>query len=297
MAESLDYLNQNSLINYPIKEGSSRLDSTGVFSLPTTLIVDAKLAISSDLSKRYYISKVSNFSTEIGLSIAEDSGAVVGSFVITTSTHTKYKSYTMTPTDSFVGAAALLVIGDLTDLFNAPSGVYNFTLSATELEPRVSFPTQEAVTRITFRNPDGSSYTLSGDVIIDARVNLRFKAGVGNKVVLDAGEGLGLNTLCENVARAIKTINGIPPDEDGNFTLDSADCALFTPIPANTGLILEDTCCKPCMGCNDIEELTQRLMTLEANLLSLKEFYNGLENRYTEFKTITEYTCDCPTEP
>lgn len=296
MAESLDYLNQNSLINYPIKEGCSRLDSTGVFTIPTTFIVDAKLAVSSNLARRYYISKVSNFSSEIGIDLSDDTGALIGSFVITVSSHSKYKTYQMTATPTYEGAAALLVIGALTDLANAPSGVYNFALSSAELEPRVSVPTKEAVTRITFRNPDGTTYSLSGDVIIDARVNLRFKAGVGNRVILDAGEGLGLNTLCDNVARAIKTINGIQPDEDGNFTLDTADCALLTPIPANTGLILEDTCCKPCMGCNDIEELTTRLMTLETNLLALRDFYSNLDNRYNEFKTITEYTCDCPTE-
>lgn len=294
MAESLDFLNQNSLINYPIKDGCSRLDTTGVVTIPTTFIVDAKLAVSSTIARRYYISKISNFSSEIGVELSNDLGAVVGSFVITVSSHTRFDTYQMTPTSAFVGANALLVIGNLTDMLASPSGVFDFALSATELEPRVSVPTKEAVSRITFTNPDGTSYTLTGDVIINSRVNLRFKAGVGNRVVLDAGEGLGLNTLCDNITKAIKTINGIPPDEDGNFTLDFSDCALFTPIPANTGLILEDTCCKPCMGCNDIEELTTRLMTLESNLLELKDFYAGLDVRYTEFKTITDYTCDCP---
>lgn len=296
MAESLDFLNQNSLINYPIKEGSSRLDSSGVFTIPNTFLVDAKLAVSSNLGRRYYISKLSNFSSEIGLDVSDDTGALVGSFVITVSTHTRYATYQLIPTNTFTGAAALIVVGNLTNILDAPSGVYNFSLSATELEPRVAVPTKEAVARITFRNPDGTTYSLSGDVIIDARVNLRFKAGTGNRVVLDAGEGLGLNTLCANVAEAIKTINGIPPDEDGNFTLDFSDCALLSQIPAGTGLLLEDTCCKPCMGCNDIEELTRRLMELETNLLNLRDFYNGLDVKYNEFKTITEYTCDCPTE-
>lgn len=292
--DNLDFLNLNSLRNYPIKEGVSRMDTLGVFTIPNDFIVDLQLAASNDPTKVFYISKLSNLEDVVAIELSDGSNVLVGTFLIVVATHTKYKQYEITPTEEYEGANGVVTINSLTSLQSGPSGVYYFTQATAVLEMRTTVPALKGLTRLLFINASGETFALTGDVEIEARTNLRFKNGTGNRVILDAGEGIGLNNQCAELAGCIRTINGIPPDEEGNFTFDFSDCAQLTPIPANTGLLLEDTCCKPCVGCNDIEELTERLMQAENSLIQLRDYYNSLELLYQQFKTTATYTCDCP---
>jgi hypothetical protein len=157
-------------------------------------------------------------------------------------------------------------------------------------------PGLKGINRLVFYNTAGTTYTLTGDVVLEARTNLRFKVDPDqdNKIIIDAAEGIGLNTICSDEVKCIKTINGIPPNSEGNYTLDFSDCATLSPIPAGTGLLLEDICCKPCVGCNDIEELTTRLMTAETGLIAIKNYYDSLFKTFTDFKLAAALTCDCP---
>lgn len=292
--ENLDFLNLNSLRNFPIKEGKSRVDDSGVLTIPNDFLVDMELGVNSDAGVSYFVSKIVNVIDTVLLEVSNSSLEVIGTFSIDPATHTKNTVYQLSPTNDFVGTNGSVTIGSLDSILAGPAGSYAFSLANTELEMRVSTISTEGINRIRFINTDGTSFTLSGDVEIDARTNLRFKAGTGNRVIIDAGNGLGLNTDCLDQLACIKTINGIGPDETGNFTLDFSDCAVLTPIPANTGLILEDNCCKPCVGCSDIGELTSRLMELESSLIQLRDYYNSLTLLYEQFKTTTSYTCDCP---
>ena len=294
--DNLDFLNTNSLRNYPIKEGKTRTSTNGVFVIPNDFAVDMQIAASYDATKRFYISKLSNFDDSISIEISDNNDVLVGSFLIVADNHWQYKDYFLTPTEVYKGSTGILTVTNLKSIKAAPSGTFTFDMSTTELEARVSVPAQKSVNRIAFINTNGDVFYTTGDVKIVARTNLRFKVDEedDNMIIIDAGDGLGLNTECDNPRKCIKTINGIPPDEDYNFTLDFSDCATLTPIPANTGLLLEDICCKPCMGCNDIEELTTRLMTTENGLITLRQYYSDLERLFTDFKTTQTYTCDCP---
>lgn len=296
--DNLDFLNTNTLRNYPIKEGQTRVSENGVFTIPNDFMVDMQLAATYDPTKRFYISKISNFDDNISIEVSDHNNLLVGSFFITTNNHWQYKDYFLSPTEVYKGANGVLTITNLKSIRAAPSGTFTFDLSASELEARVSVPAQKSVNRIAFINVNGDTFYATGDVKIVARTNIRFKLDEedDNMIIVDVGDGLGLNTECDNPKRCIKTINGIPPDEDSNFTLDFSDCATLTPIPANTGLLLEDICCKPCMGCNDIEELTTRLMSTENGLVTLRQYYSDLERLFTDFKTTQTYTCDCPPE-
>lgn len=294
--DNLDFLNSNSLRNYPLKEGLTRMSTSGDFTIPNDFIVDLQLAVSYDPAKRFYLSRLSNFDDLITLEVSDVSNqALVGTFSIVAENHWQYKDYFLTATSSYVGASGLLTATNLNGIRNKPSGVYDFAPAATEFEPRTIIPSLKGINRLIFANTNGDTYTLTGDVVIEARTNIRFKLSEDddNTIIIDVGDGLGLNTLCSNPTTCIKTINGIPPDEDSNFTLDFSDCATLTPIPAGTGLLLEDICCKPCVGCNDIEELTTRLMTTENGLVSLRQYYTDLAKLLTDFKTTQSYTCDC----
>lgn len=291
--DNLDFLNLNTLRSYPIKDGCSGISSDASFTIPNDFIVDFQLAATYDPSKRFYISEVSNFETTIAIEISDDDDVVVGLVTIDTTTHARYKEYYLAATEDYVGATGVMTVGALDGIQEQPNGNFSFVLAATEFETRTIIPSIKGVNRMIFNNADGSSFALTGDIVLIARTNLRFTDLGDNQVAIDAGENLGLNILCTDVLPCIQTVNGIGPDEDGNFTLDFSDCANLTPIPANTGLLLQDICCKPCTGCSDIEELTNRLTVTESQLIEIKDYYQSLFTLFENFKTTVSYTCNC----
>lgn len=294
--DNLDFLNANALRNYPLKEGVSRVSVDAPFTIPNNFMVDMQIAVSYDPTKRYYVSRLANLEDFITIEISDDSDALVGSFTIDVANHWQYKDYYLVPTENFENATGIVCITSLTGIQEVGAGVFTFTLANAELETRASVPALKGINRLIFTNNSGESYTLTGNVTLVARQNLRFKVDEddANKIYLDAGNGLGLNTECADLVQCIKTINGIPPDSEGNFTLDFSDCATLSTIPAGTGLLLEDICCKPCVGCDDIEELTSRLMTSETGLLQLRNYYDSLLKLFTDFQTTANFTCSCP---
>jgi hypothetical protein len=292
--DNLDFLNLNSLRNFPIKETCSREDTLGVITIPNDFMVDMTLAVSNDPTLKFYISKISYLVDFVTVEVSELNNGLVGVFSIDVPSHTKYRNYSLQAGSYFSGSSGVLVVNTLDSLISGPAGTFNFGYDNAALETRVVVPAVVGVSRLRFTNADGSSFALTGDVVINARTNVRFKNGPGNSVIIDVGDGLGLNTQCADTLACIKTINGIGPDSEGNFTLDFSDCAQLTPIPAGTGLILEDNCCKPCVGCSDIGELTSRLMEAESALIQLKDYYTSLNLLYEQFKTTATYTCACP---
>lgn len=292
--DNLDFLNLNSIRNYPIKEGASRISDNEAFTLPNDLIVDLQLAATYDPSVEFFISKISNFSDTITIQISDIAGTIAGYFTINVANVTKYSSIYFSAADSYIEATGVLTVGSLDGLLEQPTGNYFFTSTATKLEARAVIPALKGINRVIFQNANGTTFEATGDITIVARTNLRFSNPEANKIVIDAGEDLGLNIDCGDVPPCIKTINTLPPDENGNFTLDFSDCVTLTPIPANTGLVIQDVCCKPCTGCNEIETLTNRLTTLESSLLALRNYFDSLNTLFNEYKTTVTYTCDCP---
>jgi hypothetical protein len=291
--DNLDFLNLNTLRSYPIREDVSGISIDAAFSIPNDFIADFQLAATYDPSKRFYISELSNFEANITIEVSDDANIVVGLITIDTATHSQYKKYYLVASDDYVDATGVITIGNLAGIQEQPTGNFTFTLVLTEFETRTIIPSIQGVNRMTFKNADGSSFSKSGNITLIARTNLRFNDLGGGRIVIDAGENLGLNILCADTLPCIKTINGIGPDGVGNFTLDFSDCANLTPIPANTGLLLQDICCKPCTGCSDIEELTNRLTATESQLLALKDYYQSLSTLFENFKTTVSYTCNC----
>lgn len=292
--ENLGWLNLNSLRNYPIKDGLSRISVDGNYTLPNDFIVDAQIAASYDPTRCFYISQVSNLGSSIVIEITDQLATLAGSFTVTVAGFTEYQEVYFVPTTAYVGATGILTIGTLSSILNLPTGTFSFAITSTEFETRAVIPALQGINRLIFQNVTGNPISLTGDIILEARTNLIFKlVEDSNTIIIDAGEGLGLNVNCGTIPQCIETINGIPPDDSGNFTLDFADCATLTTIPSGTGLVLDDICCKPCMGCNDVATLTNRLTTVESGLLALRDYYNNLSQLFDNYKLTIDYNCDC----
>ena len=111
---------------------------------------------------------------------------------------------------------------------------------------------------------------------------LRLKAGENIRLTyeddtqsirVDAISGLNLDPVpCNNnpfsVPSCIKTINGIGPDENGNFNVLGSECIQIN--PETNAISVHDLCSQSCCGCTELEQLTEGLSQLKAQEESLK---------------------------
>lgn len=294
--ENLDFLNANTLRNFPIREGLSGKDNTSAFTIPEDFLVDLVMSVSSDPSVRVYISRIVNMPDEIEIEFAlYGTTTQIGVVSISPQGHKRYDTYYMVPSSNYAAASGKLVVGEVTSITTLPYGTFTFDQTATELEARTIIPGLATVSRFVFKNADGSSFSVTGDVTIVAQTNTKFRLINSTTVAVDAGEGLGLNAECADDRPCLKTINNIAPDETGNFTLTTSDCAKFTALASGTlrGLNLSDSCCKPCLSCNEIGDLTQRLTQLESDLIALRTYFNEVDLLTKQFGQLSSASCEC----
>ena len=290
--DSLDWTSLNSLRRYPLREGCSALSLDEDFSIPDSLIVDFTLCATSDVSRRFHISKVINKLTSVIIEISDEFELAVGTFNVVREGHYEDKDYYLTATTNYVGANGKITIGSLDGLQLQPAGIFLFSRSATEMEPRTVVPGLQGIDRIVFVDAQNGSTSLSGDVTLTSRSNLRFSYAA-SKVFLDAGDNLGLNKLCATV-NCVKSINGVVPDPvSGDISLLGINC-LNIYSDAQYTLNMEDTCCTPCSGCDDLETLTTRLTSLENKFIDLKGTYNDVNAQLSNYLSTINSNCACP---
>ena len=287
--DSLDWSSLNALRRYPIREGSSVISTDGYFRIPDNLITDITVCASSDVTRRFYISKVTNKISAVVIEISDFNNNVIGTVEIIASAHTQDKDYYFSINEEkYAGANVKITIGSLNELLNQPAGIFSFTSSSTELEPRTIIPGLKGIDRIIFVDSERKSYALTGDVTIITRDNLKFSEETSN-IYLDAADDLGLNKKC-TLSNCVKTINGVTPNDNGDIGLLGVNC-LRVSNPVDYTIELEDTCCTPCSGCDELETLTERLTSLENNFLTLKDSYNLLDNQLTMYLATVNSSC------
>lgn len=287
---TLDFHNENSLRNFPIKDGLNRVSTNGQFVLPNDLIVDMMLATSANAGTRFFIFKLVNTADSVAISVSDNSGVVVGTFNVKLTTHSSGDDYQLTPSTAYTGANGRITIWDTAGITAAPLGSFDFNITATELCMRVALPCVQSVSRISFADADGLVKTLTGNITVQAESNLRFRYE-GYKLIIDAGEGLGLNKACNELPNPIRSINGVVGDSNGDFVIIPADCAAFETV--TNGLLLKDTCAKPCVGCTELSELTDRAAAVESEMLNVKRFIDDVSTKVTQLATLASYTYDC----
>lgn len=295
---NIDWLNANSQRAYPVDEGATQLDTTGSFALPRDFIVDAILPVHADPTidpTLFHIAAVTIFGTGVTVALGYN-GTIIGSIAIDTGSFTSNQTYAIACNGNFFDTIGKIVIGSLDTVLQS-AGAFVFDLAGARLEPTVVKPDIRGVTALYIQNGLNISAPINGDVVLQAGnnclLNLVSVLGEPDRIVINAIDGTSLNQGCNCGQNAnlpcINTINGIPPDNNGNFTLLGDDCLLLTQI--SNGLKLTDQCAKPCCGCTELDvvrttldfmvtqvnslenlgaRLEQAIQVLETNLLSSK---------------------------
>ena len=288
---NLDWLNSNSLRNFPIKDDLGRVSVDGLFVIPNSLIVDMALC-SSQLGNtpNLYISGISCSSTSITVEISANGVGVFGTFQTSLPLSDYNIDVSLVANDNFPSATGLITFGSSDDLTSLPYGDFQFTIDQTALLMRVYSPNSPGLSWISFSDAKGNSSIFTGYVQIQGNSNIQFRNESGI-IYVDAGEGLGLNKICATPPQPILTINGVSPDSSGNFTLIADTCVSIT--EAQAGVLISNPCGDPCLGCSAITALTTQVNELESSILDIKNFSNNLQTVITQVTNLLSVTSSC----
>lgn len=273
-----EWLNANSVRGYPVSEYGTRMDLTGSVKLPDSLLVDASLAVHPDLAtSTFFVSKVklSPDGAEIEISRLDAAGSNVT--VVTTiaapASGGNYRPYSFTGVGDNYDVNGSIVVGDLWLASQEMSGVFEFTHESTPLEHTVLNVSLPMVRAIEIYNGSAKVGTFNGLLKLKAGRNIRLTYVDGETVRIDAIDGL--NTTDPDSCAAvtplgppIRTINGVGPDENGNFQLEGGDC--ISVEAGSQGLVISDTCSQSCCGCDELAQLMSGLTALETQCQILK---------------------------
>jgi hypothetical protein len=282
-----EWLNSNSVRAYPLAENGSRLDITGTFKIPDSLIVAATINAQPEYSGKFFVSEVISLPDRISIGISYNDGVdstIVANVVILAASHTEYKNYPFVGIDQHSSVIGSLSIGSLSDTINLATGAFSFTNDATSFEVNAIFFAVPAIKYIEVECA-GTVTRFNKALKLKEGQNIRLTYEGDDVIRIDAIEGLNLTdpAQCTDalpVPGPIRTINGIAPDSNGNFILDPSDCLT---IEAGTSkLILKDTCSKSCCGCNELEQLVTGLSSVESQLASLKTQIQSVESQQSQ---------------
>jgi len=283
-----EWLNENSLRAYPIKEDCPRtaVDADGM-TLPNYVLVDFVLTVGLDIPVQVYLKQLAIIGNLLTLAFHDQADVAVALLSVNLDTHAPNAGYSLTGTGTYSDVCGRVVLGDLTTLkTDVPEGLYNFTLAATEMETTTIRPDVRGVRSLQISQAGTDSQYIYGHVKLVSGANtLLTYVPAYNAIRIDALSGDGLTAECDcgsiGQANVVKTINGIAV-EDFNIIGDGSCVSVTT--SGNT-ITITDTCSKPCCGCPELEFLTDSLKVLDVTVTNLQTYSLRLAERIDNFVT------------
>ena len=215
---NVEWLNNNSNRNYPIREDASRVGDS--ITLPQDFIVDAKITGGTP-GDYYYIGEVNTNNGVITIFINDSGGNQALSFDISEATHVKYRTYT--PVTRFQEEVnGKLVVDEIQEVLSTLGhvGGSSFSGFATRLEESVVV-ISDISQRVTSNKADGEVTKLRGDVGFRGEDGIEItQDSINNDIVISYVDPVvAVDCECPPNFPDIKTLNGQPPDCSGNFTV------------------------------------------------------------------------------
>jgi len=294
---NLEWLSHNAQRAYPLVCEATKTDLSGEFVLPEDFIVSLYLPVhwANNVDPgNFYVSKIAAYETGFSVVVGYSGGDGdfdVASAQIARVTHTENQVYNLGGLGDFADSRGHIVIGDLSNIDDQPTGLYTFDLEGTRLEPDAVRPHIRGVMALQADNGGELSDELYGNIRIqagkNARITPQIEVGKDPVLVFDAIEGEGLTEDCvcdDEDAPPLRTINGIPGDGSGNFTFLGNDCIDIT--AGNNAVTFEDVCSEPCCGCKELEVVTRALEAFGEKATTLENFLVSLEARVTQMDMV-----------
>jgi len=293
MASIAEWLNSNSLRNYPFKEDMVLNPTVGgllatEIRIPNYLIVDFVITIPGNATNRIYLSTLALAGDLLTFVFSDESNIQVAIVTIDRAVHTTNMAYTIAGSGAYGDSIGRLVVGDITNLANdLGEGQYTFTLAAAELEPCTVRPALRGVTSLAVETDGIASDLLYGHLKFLAGSNIKLTyLPAYNTIRVDAVNGEGLNQVCPCEAtmaetNIVRTVNGIAIED----VVIQGDGQCVDVTVSGNKVVISDTCSTPCCGCPELEFLTESMKVLDTTLANLEQYSAKLAERINTFVT------------
>lgn len=272
-SHALEFLNQNMHRNYPIKDDCIVVAADGTY-MPSSFLVDCRIdlrcepGVNSGIdTTRFFVSAINHYSGSVQVIIsyqpenADPFPCACSSAIVYGTQEARVE---LTPAagipdgtqwDCLRGLTGGLWIGMTTGLENI--GSLNFTYEHATIN-QVCIIKNLIVTQIikglTVVDISGHTYALTGDVVLESGNGVKFDYDpMTSKITMSVDED-ALATMVSDIMdnlnvdgyKAIRTINSVKPDSNGNFKISGLDC---TDVGnATHGITITNPCSKPCCG-------------------------------------------------
>lgn len=294
---NLQWLNHNSQRSYPLTDRATKKDLNNTITIPDSFIVALYFPIHAGQAfspRGFYISSLLLSSTGFNIVIGYTDGTTtvsdVAAATIARANYTPNRAYSLAGINAFYDSIGYIVIGNLDEIDQQPSGLYNFDIAGGEIETDAIRPMLRGVSSLRILNNNETSARIYGNVTLVAGSNIRITpSSVGDEtfITFDAvnGENLNQTCLCDvaNTGPCITSINGVSTS-DGTFVIAPNDCIALTEI--QNGLQIADTCAKPCCGCSELDALRDQVNRFGDGITTLQNFVTRLGSEVTQMSLV-----------
>lgn len=305
--ENIEWLNQNLLRAYPLREDSdftpflpSGPRAEGL-RLPTCLITDFSFTLAFDAVDGTVPSLTGVSHAGDGFSFEISLGDVVlTALTVSVSGHTINQAYRLVGQGENADCGGWLVLGDLARAAEElPEGAYRFAAGQVPFEVSTLRMAPRGVRSITAVGKYGlRTYApLYGNVRIVAGADMTVRNvhidGSQDAIWLQAESRTGYErtTPCECSSTAdnrVRSINGMPVEEV--TIVGDGPCVSVDANNGNKTVSISDTCSTPCCGCAELNFVESAIATINKSLDTLNGYAETLRARISELKSNEETT-------
>lgn len=305
--ENIEWLNQNLLRAYPVREDSDVTpllpDGTRAngLSLPTFLITDFAFTLAFD-------DVDGTVPCLTGLTLAGDGVSLeisLGETVLATtegvrlSTHTINRTYLIRGRGDNADCGGWITLGDLARAAEEiPEGTYRFAPGQVPFEVSTLRMAPRGVRSLSAVGKYGlvTSAKLYGNVrlIAGSDMNVRADPSAGaNEIWLEADSGTGYERTepcaCNPTSGGItvRTVNGMNVRD---VTVVGGSCLAVETTQEPPTVQLKDTCSTPCCGCAELNFVESAVTTINRSIATLQGYADALRTRIEELNTNLQTT-------
>ena len=301
MAQSIifpEWLNANSVRNYPIRENADRKDLSGGFTIPNDLIVAAQINCPRSYSRgTFFVSRLvvggSFVSVYIGYQPESGDKIDIAYIKAEKDSFSRFSYYSFVGQGDLSSVLGYITIGDIFSSIKEGVGQFEFSSENTPFEVNTYFASVPALERVEVYSSDGRLLHRSNEILkIKAGENIRLSYVQGadeyGAIKIDAidGENIVKPLDCVNEQRllppCIRQINGVSPDSNGRFWIDESECIGITEQPLEHSITILDKCAESCCGCAELEQLTNALESLKSQEETLKELIRSTQTQQSD---------------
>lgn len=300
-----EWLDQNQHRVFPMADDMSAEDITGSYVIPTSFMVDIFLCVPPgyDTSKFYVLNITARrYSSDVCIGYNDGTiDVIVGYFrsipfdqEINTTYTFEAEPQTSSTARALELTAGVLIVGSTEALLSKP-GHWTFDVEETALLPTRIVEGLAGVTSLTLENDiftgnialkEGAGITItpSYDSVHDQTV-ITIAADLGAledlPIPLTSDASIIAN-LTKMYGQPITSINGIQPDDTGDFTLKAVDCTKIERV--TNGLSIENPCSMPCCEKEVLDDVYESISQINQRYARLEGYYQSISRNVNELQ-------------